>query len=153
MASELVGNPTVLVGEIDCDDENDLCEDHDIEGFPTIKWGSPDALNDYNLDMETDDMVKFVKNMKPQCSISNIDLCDDEKKAFIESMSALSFEEINEKVTDIEKQIKGMEDDFELGLEGIENDYEQLDKEHQKTLKSIKDAGNVALAKSVLGTK
>jgi len=153
MASELVGNPTVLVGEIDCDDENDLCEDHDIEGFPTIKWGSPDALSDYNLDMETEDMVKFVKNMKPQCSIANIDLCDDEKKALIESLSALSFEEINEKVMDVEKQVKAMEDDFETGLESIEGDYERLDKEHQYTLKKLKDTGNIALAKSVLDSK
>jgi len=153
MASELVGNPTVLVGEIDCDDENDLCEDHDIEGFPTIKWGSPDALSDYNLDMETEEMVKFVKNMKPQCSIANIDLCDDEKKALIESLSALSFEEINEKVMDVEKQVKAMEDDFETGLESIEGDYERLDKEHQYTLKKLKDTGNIALAKSVLESK
>jgi len=153
MASELVGNPTVLVGEIDCDDENDLCEDHGIEGFPTIKWGSPDALSDYNLDMETEDMVKFVKNMKPQCSIANIDLCDDEKKALIETLSALSFEEINEKVMDVERQVKAMENDFETGLEGIEDDYERLDKEHQYTLKKLKDTGNIALAKSVLESK
>mmetsp|Transcript_31193 Transcript_31193/g.61748 ORF Transcript_31193/g.61748 Transcript_31193/m.61748 type:complete len:129 (+) Transcript_31193:533-919(+) len=108
---------------------------------------------DYNLDMETEDMVKFVKNMKPQCSIANIDLCDDEKKALIESLSALSFEEINEKVMDVERQVKAMENDFETGLEGIEDDYERLDKEHQYTLKKLKDTGNIALAKSVLESK
>jgi len=54
---------------------------------------------------------------------------------------------------DVEKQVKAMEDDFETGLESIEGDYERLDKEHQYTLKKLKDTGNIALAKSVLDSK
>jgi len=54
---------------------------------------------------------------------------------------------------DVEKQIKAMEDDFETGLEGIEDDYDRLDKEHQITLISFRDTGNIVLAKSVLESK
>jgi len=46
-----------------------------------------------------------------------------------------------------------MKDDFETVLEGIEGDYDRLDKEHQITLISFTDTGNIVLSKSVLESK
>ena len=39
---------TALVADVDCTTEGKpLCEENGVQGFPTIKWGSPDALEDY----------------------------------------------------------------------------------------------------------
>merc|ERR550537_1728676 len=62
-------------------DGKDLCETHGVEGFPTIKWGDPSALEDYDGGRDFEELKTFVDaNLKPMCSPKNIDLCDAEKK-------------------------------------------------------------------------
>merc|ERR1711865_810149 len=79
---------SALVGDVDCTAEGKpLCEEHGVQGFPTLKWGSPDALEDYEGGREYGDLETFAnENLKPVCSPSNIDLCDAEKKGKIEEL-------------------------------------------------------------------
>eukprot|EP00409_Alexandrium_fundyense_P004668 CAMPEP_0185900634 /NCGR_PEP_ID=MMETSP0196C-20130402/151_1 /TAXON_ID=2932 /ORGANISM="Alexandrium fundyense, Strain CCMP1719" /LENGTH=61 /DNA_ID=CAMNT_0028619133 /DNA_START=146 /DNA_END=331 /DNA_ORIENTATION=+ len=38
-----------LIADVDCTTAGkDLCEKHGVKGFPSIKWGDPDALEDYD---------------------------------------------------------------------------------------------------------
>lgn len=42
------GHASVLVGDVDCTaDGEPLCEKHGVQGVPTIKWGDPSALEEY----------------------------------------------------------------------------------------------------------
>ena len=76
---------TALVGDVDCTAAGKpLCDSNGVQGFPTIKWGDPSALEDYQGGRDFDALKKFAdENLKPMCSPSNIDLCDDDKKAEI----------------------------------------------------------------------
>merc|ERR1712157_452428 len=73
---------TALVADVDCTAEGKpLCDSHGVQGFPTIKWGDPSNLEDYEGGRDFASLEKFAKeNLKPMCSPKNIDLCDDEKK-------------------------------------------------------------------------
>merc|ERR1711933_287498 len=54
-----------------------------IRGYPSIKYGDPDDLQDYKGGRSYDDLKKFAEGMGPSCGPANLDLCDDEKKAQI----------------------------------------------------------------------
>ena len=44
------GSKTAGVYDVDCTaDGKPLCEANGVQGFPTLKWGSPDALEAYDL--------------------------------------------------------------------------------------------------------
>lgn len=64
---EYAGTPGSLVGDVDCTaDGKALCETHAIRGFPTIKYGDPDDLQDYNGARSYEALAEFAKdNLKP----------------------------------------------------------------------------------------
>jgi len=82
LIASYTGSKTALVADVDCtSDGKPLCEEHGVQGFPTIKWGDPSALEDYEGGRDFGDLESFAKeNLKPLCSPKNIDLCDAEKK-------------------------------------------------------------------------
>merc|ERR1711871_1560655 len=78
---------TALVADVDCTASGKpLCDSNGVQGFPTIKWGDPSALEDYQGGRDFDALKKHAdENLKPMCSPTNIDLCDDFKK-FVEGL-------------------------------------------------------------------
>merc|ERR1719221_1700477 len=93
------GSKTALVADVDCDGAGkDLCEEHGVEGFPTIKWGDPSALEDYDGERDLSALKDFAKeNLKPLCGPANIDLCDAAKKKQIQAYQAMSEAELSQK--------------------------------------------------------
>merc|ERR1712032_1512985 len=98
LSEEWEGNTVGLVAEVDCTAEGkELCETNSVKGFPTLKWGDPSALEDFQ---------KFAtENLKPICSPSNLDLCDGEKKATIEKYMAMDTEELEKTIAAEEAKI------------------------------------------------
>merc|ERR1712203_642348 len=75
------------VADVDCTaGGKDLCEKNDVRGYPSIKYGDPGDLKDYQGGRSFDDLKKFAEeNLGPTCGPGeNIDLCDAETKAAIE---------------------------------------------------------------------
>ena len=107
---------TALVGDVDCTAAGKpLCDSNGVQGFPTIKWGDPSALEDYSGGRDFDALEKFAnENLKPMCSPANIDLCDDDKKAEIEKFQAMSSDDldaaIKEKEAALDASLKAADD-------------------------------------------
>ena len=85
LAEKFAGSATQLVADVDCTTEGKpLCDANGVRGYPTIKWGDPADLQDYQGGRDYVALEKFAtENLKPVCSPKNIDLCDDDKKADI----------------------------------------------------------------------
>jgi len=85
-----------MVAEIDCtaEESQDLCDT--IEGFPTLRYGDASDLEDYNGGRTYEELVAFAKDTLSSkvCSVKNIDVCSDEKKAQIEKYMAMDFESL-----------------------------------------------------------
>ena len=82
--AEVNGKGSTLVGDVDCTAAGKpLCDSNGVQGFPTIKHGDPSALEDYQGGRDYASLIKFAEGLKPSCSPSNIDLCDDDAKAEI----------------------------------------------------------------------
>merc|ERR1712151_1185937 len=99
---------TALVADVDCTaDGKPLCEEHGVQGFPTIKWGDPSALEDYEGGRDYDDLVKFAdENLKPLCSPKNLDLCDDAKKTQIQEYMKMSVDDLDAEIQKKEAESK-----------------------------------------------
>merc|ERR1712070_689766 len=94
LMEDFKGNPGSLVADVDCTTEGkDLCQKHDVRGYPSIKYGDPGELKDYNGGRTYDDLKKFAdENLGPTCGPENLDLCDDESKAMIEKFQAMDYD-------------------------------------------------------------
>merc|ERR1711881_752989 len=99
LMGDYAGHASALVADVDCTSAGKpLCDSNGVKGFPTIKYGDPGALEDYKGGRDFDALKKFAdENLKPMCSPSNLDLCDDDKKAEIEELMKLSESDLNSK--------------------------------------------------------
>jgi len=142
---------TTLVADVDCTaDGKDLCETIGVQGFPTIKWGDPSSLEDYEGGRDYEALKKFAKdNLKPLCSPANLDLCDDDKKAEIAKLQAMPVADLEAKIEEKKKLLKDAEDHFEAEVKKLQDTYEQLQKTKDDTTKEIKESG-LGLMTSVL---
>jgi len=154
LMKKYAGNKEALVGDVDCTAAGkDLCETHGVQGFPTIKWGDPSDLQDYEGGRELEDFKKFAEeNLKPQCSPKNLELCDDEKKKQIGDIMALSSVDLEAKIAEKAKMQSDTEDNFKEEVDKLQKRYEFLEKDKKEKLEEIKNSG-LGLMKAVMATK
>ncbi|KAL7527664.1 hypothetical protein ACHAXR_002065 [Thalassiosira sp. AJA248-18] len=154
LIAEFADSPTGLIADVDCTAEGEpLCNEHGIQGFPTLKWGDPSDLQEYNGGRSYDDLKTFAEeNLKPLCSVKNIDLCDDEKKAHIKKFQDMTFEGLQSEVEKEEEKIQNAELFFESEVQKLQDKFEALSKEKDDKIADVKAAG-LGLMKSVLKTK
>jgi len=145
---------TSIIADVDCTAEGkSLCDEVGVKGFPTIKWGDPSSLEDYEGGRDYDALKAFAKeNLKPLCSPSNLDLCDDEKKKEIGDLQALSAEALEAKVEEKKKLIKDAEELFESELKKLQDTYQKLQDDKDAAIKEVKSSG-LGLMSAVLANK
>jgi len=143
LMSEFEGHASALVADVDCtSDGKPLCDSNGIRGFPTIKYGDPNNMEDYKGGRDFDALKKFAEeNLKPTCSPANVDLCDADQKATIEKFQAMSAAELDEAIKGKEKEGEDAEATFKSEVEKLQKKYEELQAEKEATLESIKKSG------------
>jgi len=134
---------TSLIADVDCTaDGKDLCQTHGVQGYPTIKWGDPSALEDFEGARDYEGLKKFAKdNLKPVCSPTNIDLCDEDKKKEIATLQALSASDLASQIDEKKKTIKDAEETFEADVKDLQARYEGLQKAKDATIAEVKASG------------
>merc|ERR1712050_239896 len=154
LSKEWDGHAVGLVAEIDCTAEGKpLCDANGVKGFPTLKYGDPAGLDDYQGGRSLKDLTKFAtENLKPVCSVSNLDLCDDEKKAKIQEFMKMSDSELEAKIKDEEKKLEKAEEDFKEAVSKLQAEYQKLSEEKDEKIAEVKGSG-LGLLKSVKASK
>merc|ERR1712048_1029165 len=92
------------------------------------------------------------ENLKPLCSPTNIELCDEKKKEMIADLQAMSNHDLTSLIAQLEAEIQKVADNFDKEVEKLQEKYEELEKEKDKKTKELKDSG-LGLMKAVLATK
>lgn len=146
-------NPTSsdgLVADVDCTAAGKpLCEKAGVKGYPTIKWGDPNSLQDYQGGRDFDTLLKFAKeSLKPQCSPANLDPCSDDERSAIADLQALDPAELDRRITEAEGQISAAEDGFKKKVEKLQKKYQKLQTEKDEAIEAVKNSG-LGLMKSV----
>jgi hypothetical protein len=152
-------SPTQLVADVDCTAEGKpLCDANGVRGYPTIKWGDPADLQDYQGGRDFNSLKKFAEeNLKPMCSPMNVDLCDEDKKKQILEFQALSIEEMDAKIAEYEKKMEEAAETFKTEVSKLQEAYQKLSEEKDAALAAVKDSGlgllkSVKIAKSKAGS-
>lgn len=144
---------TTLVADVDCTAQGEpLCEKVGVQGYPTIKYGDPNGLEDYEGGRDYEELKSFAESLKPVCTPSQLDSCSEEDKALIKEYEALSVADLKEKVETKETAIKDAESTFEKEVEKLQEKYEELEKTKSETIADIKKSG-LGLLKSVIAAK
>mmetsp|Transcript_67034 Transcript_67034/g.155585 ORF Transcript_67034/g.155585 Transcript_67034/m.155585 type:complete len:175 (-) Transcript_67034:78-602(-) len=133
-----------VIADVDCTAEGgkELCEKHGVKGFPTIKWGDPNSLEDYSGGRDYDALKKFaLSKIKPMCTPGNLDLCDEEKKKAIAELQAMPPEDLTANIEEKQKQIKDAEEDFDKKVKELQEQYQQLEKAKEEAISAVKSSG------------
>lgn len=154
LMEEFSGSATQLIADVDCTaDGKPLCDANGVRGYPTIKYGDPSDLQDYQGGRDFDALKKFAEeNLKPVCSPANIDLCDDDKKKEIEGFMALSAADLDAKIAEEEKKLEEAEQFFKDEVQKLQDTYQKLSTEKDEKLAAVKAAG-LGLMNSVKASK
>merc|ERR1719443_2769955 len=130
---------SVLVADVDCTTGGKpLCESVGVRGYPTIKHGDPNDLQDYKGGRDFAALKKFADGLGPTCGPANLDLCDDDKKKQIEEFKALGASKREEKIKEGEISMETLEKDFKTFVEGLQKQYQDASDKKIRTLKRSK---------------
>jgi hypothetical protein len=154
LMAEFKDSKTALVADVDCTaGGKDLCSDIGVSGYPTIKYGDPNALEDYKGGRDFDSLKKFAEeNLGPTCGPANLDLCDDAKKADIEKFSKMSDADLEAAIKEKTEAAAKLETDFKAFVEGLQKQYSDANEKKDKDVEEIKNSG-LGLMKSVAAHK
>lgn len=153
LMTQFADHATILVADVDCTTAGKpLCDSNGVKGFPTIKTGDPNNLEDYKGGRDFKSLEAHASSLKPSCSPSNIDLCDDEEKAEIEKVQALTDEEIATAIADGDKQAADAETFFSAEVEKLQKTYQKLQDDKEATIAAVKDSG-LGLIKAVAAAR
>jgi predicted phage tail protein len=154
LSGEWEGHDTGFIAEVDCTTEGKpLCDSNGVKGFPSLKYGDPASLEDYQGSRTYKDLAAFAtENLKPVCSPSNIDLCDDDKKKQIEEMMKLSTEEIETKLAAAEEEIETADAEFKEAVTKLQDEYQKMSQDKDDKIAAVKESG-LGLLKAIKAVK
>merc|ERR1719450_311687 len=142
-------NAQTPIADVDCTaGGKSLCDSVGVRGYPTIKHGDPDDLQDYKGGRSFADLKKFAEGLGPQCGPANLDLCDAEKKAKIDEFTKLGADARDKMIKEKEAEMEKAEKDFKTFVEGLQKQYQDASDKKDKDVEAIK-AGGLGLLKSV----
>jgi len=150
LMAEFDGSADRLVGDVDCTAAGKpLCDSNGVQGFPTIKFGDPNNLEDYQGGRDFDALKKFAdESLGPSCGPSNLDLCDDDQKKEIEKYTSMSADELDAAIKAAEGGLTEAEETFKTEVEQLQKTYEGLMKAKDDAIAAIKASG-LGMMKSV----
>jgi len=150
LMAEFKDSKTALVGDADCTaDGKPLCDQVGVRGYPTIKHGDPNNLEDYKGGRDFDSLKKFAEeNLGPTCGPANLDLCDADKKAEIEKFSKMSAADLEASIKEKTEAAEKIETDFKEFVDGLQKSYTAANEKKEKDVEEIKNSG-LGLMKAV----
>lgn len=107
MGDEFAGSSSVVIGDVDCTVEADLCSKHGVQGYPTIKYWVGGAVHDYSGGRDFSTLQKHVvDNLAPLCTVTDPKDCSDQEVSFINKMKGESKEALQKNLD----RLSGMKD-------------------------------------------
>jgi len=153
LMEEYADNSKILIADVDCTaGGKPLCDANGVKGFPTLKFGDPASLEDFEGGRDKAALFAFAKDLKPSCSPANIELCEADDKAKIEGLMAEDEDALQVKIEAGEAKIAAADKTFDEELEKLQATYKQLQDDKEATHADVKKQG-LGMLKAVLAAK
>jgi len=111
LGSEYADSSSVVVADVDCTVENDLCSDYDVKGYPTIKYftaETPEKGADYSGGRSFDDLKKFVEDsLEVKCLVADPSGCNEKEVEFMGKWKAKGKDDAKAQLTRLEGMLGG----------------------------------------------
>ena len=164
---------------MDCryEETKDLCKAAGVKGYPTIKWGDPDGLEDYEGGHDLDSLTEHAETYctKPGCSVAKLEFCDDATKKVITGLRAKSADDLKaiemkiidgqkaarkkreervEKINAIERgKLKTVREELNAVREELNAMYVEMTQEYEAAMAKIEEGHDHRLVAQVLNQK
>merc|ERR1711982_116439 len=154
LADEWADSDVGLVAEVDCTNEDNTPICGGVQGYPTIKYGDPNSLQDYQGGREYDELAAFAKdNLKPVCSPTQLENCTDEEKAELAKYEKMSVEELEKAISDVDEAMAEAEKNFEAEVDKLQQKYDELMKGVEVKSAALQKESGYKWLKTVLASK
>jgi|UPI000581B32A protein disulfide-isomerase-like protein len=143
-----------LVAEVDCTVEEQLCEELEVTGFPTLMYGDAMSLELYEGPRDLETLKAFAEEniAKPICSVRNLDSCGDEVQKVIADLQTKSREELEEAAAAVDAKLEASQAEFDEGLEEINDQYEKMVESYNEKVDEIHEKSNYKWVKQILSS-
>jgi len=112
LGTEYASSSSVVVADVDCTVEQDLCSDYDVKGYPTIKYWksgeSPEKGSDYSGGRSFDDLKKFVEDeLEVKCLLADTSGCSEKEVGFLDKWKEKPKADVTSQLERLEKMMSG----------------------------------------------
>jgi len=110
------GHPTSLVADVDCTAAGQsICQKHGVQGYPTLKYGDPKKLKDYQGGRDYDSLKSFAESsLGPKCNADNLKLCKKEIQEEYQKYLDMSVDSVEAEVRTKRKDLSKLEDELKI---------------------------------------
>lgn len=101
LGDEFADSSSVVIGDADCTQHQDLCSKHGVQGYPTIKYFvQGEEAKSYNGGRDFDSLKKFVDdNLSAKCTIEDQSECTEKETKYIAKMQGKGPAEVEAQLT------------------------------------------------------
>ena len=123
---KLAENVEVLIGEVDCTVEKDLCSKHGVQGYPTIKYSDGYGWTKYEKGRDYDSLETFVEEELGESCFDDPKLCSEEELEEIEKVKQLSQQEVDIRLEEIATRLIQIQETFDSELQKLQTTFQKL---------------------------
>lgn len=152
LAEDYKDSKLTLIAEVDCTEEEELCETFEVQGFPTLHYGDVNDVQDYTGQRDYESLKAFAKENleKPVCSIHNKEACTQEVKDAMDGLEKKSAEELHAILEEFEKGAEEADAVLQAEIERVEEAYDKAVDAHSKTVDKLKASSHYTHVMSLL---
>jgi len=99
LGAEYAASKSVVIGDVDCTEQGDLCSEYDVSGYPTIKYFTADEPQGekYNGGRDVASLRAFTQEtLGARCTVSDAeDTCSEKEANYVKKMKGQGIEAVN----------------------------------------------------------
>lgn len=127
----------IVVGEVDCTVEKDLCAKHGVQGFPTIKYSNGFGWKKYEKARDLSSLETFVEKELGDSCLDDPNLCSEEELEKLNKYKSMNTDEIHIRLEEIETKKEDAEAVFKVKVEKLQKKYKELQEKKNKNVADL----------------
>ncbi|CAJ1366999.1 unnamed protein product [Effrenium voratum] len=149
LTEEFADHDFVLVAEVDCDGSGKTkCKELGVKGYPEVRHGNPDHLEDYAGSRDLPTLQKFAQDLRPTCGPQRLEACDAFTQRQIQDYMEMRPEDLDAKVKAQEELTATADREVNELLHSMQQEYQEAKRRKEQKVQDIRAAG-LTLMRSV----
>jgi hypothetical protein len=114
----------------------------DIKSFPTLMYGHPNSMEEYNGGRTYAELSEFAKeNLVPQCSPTDLDRCDTATRELLEEYLKMSKEDLHAMINVEETRLKEAKRKYKADLDELQKKHEEAAAARDEAIAAVREGG------------